>query len=136
MPKRQKISGRRGKHNPSVSAGQRDFSLSTKDMLYITVDNDYSSYLKGHGPHNLYFLKHITLHGIVSHTMQQLKDNHVLNGAFIFSARGGNKRKSSNVSTDNGEYLTATNETNRQMATLNITILAMCIVKSRFLRIT
>ena len=61
-------------------AGQRDYSLSTDDMSQITMDNDYSSYLRGRDPHNLYFLKHIPKHDIVSHTMQQLNSDHVLDG--------------------------------------------------------
>ena len=95
------------------ATGQRDYSLSTDDVSHITMDNDYSSFLKGRGPHNLYFLKHISKHDIVSQAMQQLNSDHVLDGTSIPSARGGKKRKSSSGSADNSEYLTAMNDTNK-----------------------
>ena len=54
--------------------------------------------------------------------MQRLKDDHVLDGSSIPSVRGGKRRKIS--SANNDEYLTTMNETNGQMATFNVTILA------------
>ena len=61
--------------------------------------------------------------------MQQLNSDHVLDGTSIPSARGGKKRKSSSGNADNSEYLTAMNDTNKQMATLNITYLASKITE-------
>ena len=70
------------------ATGQRDYSLlSTDDMSHITMNNGYRSYLRGRGPHNLYFLKHTAKHESVSHAMQQLNSDHVLDGTSIPLAR-------------------------------------------------
>ena len=101
--------------------GERDHSTGEDDEPIVSSENDYSNYLNGRGPHNLYFLKHIAIHEIVCHSIQQLNRSNRLDGSSIPSARGHKKRKG----TDNGEYLTLTamTETNGQMGILNETML-------------
>ena len=102
---------------------ERDFQRDDGDKPIVTMENDYSKCLKTYGTHVLYFLKHICLHEIVAHSVQQLNKGFCLEGNEIPGARSKKKkRRGGDAGTE--EFKRQMTRCNEQMSTMNQTALA------------
>ena len=64
--------GRSGGGDGQRSNEERDFQQGNNDAPIVTMERNYSNCLKTYGTQVLYFLKHIVLHEVVAHSMQEI----------------------------------------------------------------